>query len=152
MAVTGPTLLVSQDDVGVVRDMIAWFASVQNSDGSIPASPFRERSTVLILGVRPTSPGFATFTVTPHPRRPRIGARRRATPHGPIRVSWQAAGGKLVLQVEAPRGTVWENDPTRKAVAPPTKKPEVVSLAVRRAVAERVTKQLSAAWLAAGGW
>ena len=37
-AVTGMTLLVSQDDVRVLRDMIAWFASVQNADGSIPAS------------------------------------------------------------------------------------------------------------------
>ena len=47
-AVTGMTLLVSQDDVRVLRDMLAWFASDQNADGSIPASPFRDHSLVLV--------------------------------------------------------------------------------------------------------
>ena len=47
-AVTGMTLLVSQDDVRVLRDMLAWFAAVQNEDGSIPASPFSDHSLVLV--------------------------------------------------------------------------------------------------------
>ena len=32
----------------VLRDMLAWFAANQNADGSIPASPFREHSLVLV--------------------------------------------------------------------------------------------------------
>src|SRR4051794_9791628 len=32
-AVTGMMLLVSQDDTRVLHDMLAWFASVQNTDG-----------------------------------------------------------------------------------------------------------------------
>ena len=47
-AVTGMTLLVSQDDVRVLRDMLVWFAANQNEDGSIPASPFRDDSLVLV--------------------------------------------------------------------------------------------------------
>ena len=47
-AVTGMTLLVSQDDVRVLRDMLVWFAANQNDDGSIPASPLQRHSLVLI--------------------------------------------------------------------------------------------------------
>ncbi|HEY3709825.1 MAG TPA: alpha-L-rhamnosidase C-terminal domain-containing protein, partial [Amycolatopsis sp.] len=41
-----------------------------------------------LLGVTPASPGFATFTVEPHPG-PVAWARGQVpTPHGPITVSW----------------------------------------------------------------
>src|SRR4051794_9247980 len=48
LAVTGMTLLVSQDDQSVLREMIRWFGTHQNLDGSIPASPFRDGTTVLV--------------------------------------------------------------------------------------------------------
>src|SRR5262245_31937 len=47
-AVTGMTLLVSQDDVGVLRNMLVWYAANQNDDGSVPASPYNDHSVVLI--------------------------------------------------------------------------------------------------------
>lgn len=50
----------------------------------------------VILGVRPTSPGFATYTVEPHP----LGGITSSsgtvmTPRGPISVSWQLKDGKI---------------------------------------------------------
>jgi hypothetical protein len=38
-AVSGLTLLVDGSHADTLRAMIAWFASVQNPDGSIPSSP-----------------------------------------------------------------------------------------------------------------
>ncbi|HEY3707945.1 MAG TPA: alpha-L-rhamnosidase C-terminal domain-containing protein, partial [Amycolatopsis sp.] len=58
-----------------------------------------------LLGVTPASPGFATFTVEPHPG-PVAWARGQVpTPHGPITVSWQKTGSSITLTVTAPPGT-----------------------------------------------
>jgi hypothetical protein len=58
-----------------------------------------------LLGVTPASPGFATFTVEPHPG-PVAWARGQVpTPHGPITVSWQKTGSSIALTVTAPPGT-----------------------------------------------
>jgi hypothetical protein len=43
-AVLDATLLVSRGDIPVMPAMLAWFASVQRSDGSIPSSPRRDRT------------------------------------------------------------------------------------------------------------
>ena len=67
-----------------------------------------------MLGVQPTSPGFATFTVTPHPAGSTSARGVVPTPRGPIRVEWELDGGKLSLEVTAPSGTVWENAPAPK--------------------------------------
>ncbi len=42
------TLLVSGDRLLTLRTMIWWFATVQNADGSIPASPLLNHSRVLV--------------------------------------------------------------------------------------------------------
>ena len=47
-AVSGLTLLVAGSHATTLRAMIAWFASVQNPDGSIPDSPIFDHSQVLI--------------------------------------------------------------------------------------------------------
>jgi Bacterial alpha-L-rhamnosidase 6 hairpin glycosidase domain/Bacterial alpha-L-rhamnosidase C-terminal domain len=60
--------------------------------------------TQYVLGVTPTSPGFATFAVAPHAYDLSSLAGTVPTPHGPIRVSWRK-GGRLV--VHAPHGAVW---------------------------------------------
>jgi hypothetical protein len=80
------------------------------SSGAAPAL------TSYVLGVRPTSPGFATFTIEPH-----TGISSSLvywatgtvpTPHGNITVHWQFDNtGKLALNVHAPAGTVWTNRP-----------------------------------------
>ncbi len=47
-AVSGMTLLVAGSHVATLGAMIGWFASVQNRDGSIPASPIFDHTRVLI--------------------------------------------------------------------------------------------------------
>jgi hypothetical protein len=79
------------------------------SSGAAPAL------TNYVLGVQPTSPGFATFTVTPHPSDLSSAQGTIPTPHGYITVSWKLLGGKLGLSVTAPSGEQWTNPP------PPTR-------------------------------
>jgi hypothetical protein len=79
------------------------------SSGAAPAL------TAYVLGVRPTSPGYATFTVTPHPSGLEWATGKVPTPHGTIHVSWKLQNGKPVVKVTAPRGTTWTNPPRRRA-------------------------------------
>jgi Bacterial alpha-L-rhamnosidase 6 hairpin glycosidase domain/Bacterial alpha-L-rhamnosidase C-terminal domain len=67
--------------------------------------------TEYVLGVAPASPGFRTFTVTPHPGGLASAAGDVPTPFGTIHVAWTAAGGRLALSVTAPPGTTWANAP-----------------------------------------
>ena len=71
------------------------------SSGAAPAL------TQYVLGVTPTSPGFATFTVSPHTGDLSSASGVVPTPHGPIKVSWIDVLGKLFLRVTAPPGTRW---------------------------------------------
>jgi hypothetical protein len=75
------------------------------SSGAAPAL------TNYVLGVQPVSPGFATFTVTPHPSDLQSAAGDVPTPHGTIHVSWSIVAGQPVIQVSAPPGTRWLNPP-----------------------------------------
>jgi hypothetical protein len=76
------------------------------SSGAAPAL------TSYVLGVQPTSPGYATFTVTPHRGDLGWAAGSVVTPHGRLRVSWRYdAKGFPVLRVHAPPGTRWTNPP-----------------------------------------
>jgi hypothetical protein len=75
------------------------------SSGAAPAL------TEYVLGVTPTSPGFRTFTVDPHPGDLQFAAGDVPTPHGVIHVSWEQTDDDLVLRVAAPPGTAWANQP-----------------------------------------
>jgi hypothetical protein len=75
------------------------------SSGAAPAL------TTEVLGVEPTSPGFATFTVTPHPGNLGWARGDVPTPHGTISVSWRLVRGRVVATVTAPAGTRWTNAP-----------------------------------------
>ncbi|GAA4507336.1 alpha-L-rhamnosidase C-terminal domain-containing protein [Actinoallomurus oryzae] len=59
-----------------------------------------------VLGVTPTSGGFGTFSVLPHPS---VGVHwsegRVPTPHGDITAAWKQSGHTFTLRVEAPHGT-----------------------------------------------
>ena len=68
------------------------------SSGAAPAL------TTQVLGVKPVAPGFAKFTVTPHPGDLEWAKGDIPTPHGTIHVSWQLVAGKPVVTVVAPRG------------------------------------------------
>lgn len=80
-----------------------------------------------VLGVRPTSPGFATFTITPHPSGLQWAKGAVPTPDGEITVSWTVTNGKLALSVTAPPGERWENQPAQAAPANSSAAPELVS-------------------------
>jgi len=73
------------------------------SSGAAPAL------TEYVLGVKPTSPGFKTFTVTPHTGNLKWAKGDVPTPRGLIHVSWKRQGKKkIALEVEAPQGTIWQ--------------------------------------------
>jgi Bacterial alpha-L-rhamnosidase C-terminal domain/Bacterial alpha-L-rhamnosidase 6 hairpin glycosidase domain len=82
------------------------------STGAAPAL------TAYVLGVRPTSPGFSTFAVLPHTSALAWASGTVPTPHGDLKVAWHRLGDKLVVSVDAPTGTRWENAPAA-AVAKP---------------------------------
>ena len=58
----------------------------------------------IVLGIRPTAPGGRAFTVSPWINGLDSAAGATATPHGPVNVAWRRAGGKLVVNITAPRG------------------------------------------------
>jgi hypothetical protein len=92
-----------------------------------------------VLGVLPTSPGFATFTVTPHPGNLTWVQGSVPTPHGPIAVSWKLVKGKPVVRVTAPPGTQWTNPP---APAPTPTKAAAVRAPGSRAMSPQLVSQL----------
>ena len=72
------------------------------SSGAAPAL------TNYVLGILPTSPGFATFTVTPRQGDLAWARGSVVTPHGLLTVSWQRTDlGGIRLHVTAPPGTRW---------------------------------------------
>ncbi|MFF4240248.1 alpha-L-rhamnosidase C-terminal domain-containing protein [Actinomadura geliboluensis] len=59
-----------------------------------------------VLGVAPTSGGFGTFTVLPHPVNGLRWAEGRVpTPRGDITAAWKRHGGTFTLRVAAPSGS-----------------------------------------------
>jgi hypothetical protein len=81
------------------------------SSGAAPAL------TGYVLGVSPTSPGFATFVVDPRPSGLKWARGVVPTPHGDIRVAWRMDGNRLSLGVSAPRGLRWTNEEYVRAFA-----------------------------------
>jgi hypothetical protein len=58
-----------------------------------------------LLGATPTGPGFATWSVRPHPGSVTWARGQLPTPHGPLKVSWVSGKRTFTLTVDAPRGT-----------------------------------------------
>jgi len=60
-----------------------------------------------LLGATPTGPGFATWTVQPHPGTVRWARGQLPTPHGPLGVSWStnSSGRNFTATVISPEGT-----------------------------------------------
>ncbi len=74
------------------------------SSGAAPAL------TRYVLGITPTSPGFATFTVTPHTGDLDYAEGDVPTPHGSIHVAWIRRNGRIQIGVSAPHGTHWQRE------------------------------------------
>ncbi|MFJ6752914.1 alpha-L-rhamnosidase C-terminal domain-containing protein [Streptomyces sp. NPDC091266] len=66
-----------------------------------------------LLGAKPTSPGYATCAVRPHPGSVRWTQGELSTPHGKLGVKWVREDGRFTLTVRVPRST-------RGSVALPT--------------------------------
>ncbi|HEX4221199.1 MAG TPA: alpha-L-rhamnosidase C-terminal domain-containing protein [Pseudonocardiaceae bacterium] len=58
-----------------------------------------------VLGIAPTSPGYATWQVAPQPGNLTWAQGQAPTPHGPLTVKWGRRQHIFSLQVTAPRGT-----------------------------------------------
>jgi hypothetical protein len=58
-----------------------------------------------LLGATPTGPGFATWSVQPHPGSVTWARGQLPTPHGPLKVSWVNSKRTFLLTVDAPPGT-----------------------------------------------
>lgn len=58
-----------------------------------------------VLGVRPDTAGYRTWTVQPQPGSLGWAEGRIPTPHGPITVRWSRSHGRFTLTVTVPRGT-----------------------------------------------
>jgi hypothetical protein len=58
-----------------------------------------------LLGAAPTSAGFATWRVAPHPGDVTWARGVLPTPHGPLQVGWTATPHQFRLTIDAPRGT-----------------------------------------------
>ena len=61
------------------------------------------------LGVRPTSPGWATVRIAPVPETLEFARGTVPTPHGPLRVEWEKGGeDQLVVRIDVPEGIAAE--------------------------------------------
>lgn len=58
-----------------------------------------------LLGAAPVTPGYATWSVNPHPGTVRWAQGQLPTPHGALDVSWRFEGKKFTLTVDPPAGT-----------------------------------------------
>ena len=58
-----------------------------------------------LLGARPTSPGYATWEVRPHPGAVAWAQGQLPTPHGALRVAWQNSTRTFRLTLDVPGGT-----------------------------------------------
>jgi hypothetical protein len=70
------------------------------STGALPAL------TEWVLGVRAARPGFAEYTLAPHPGDLSWACGAVPTPRGTLRAAWQQTDDRVNLQVDAPAGTL----------------------------------------------
>jgi hypothetical protein len=61
-----------------------------------------------VLGVTPTSAGFATYSVIPHPADLSWAQGSVPTSHGSIGVSWKSQAASFWLKIDSPAGTTGE--------------------------------------------
>jgi hypothetical protein len=58
-----------------------------------------------LLGAAPVTPGYASWSVTPHPGSVTWARGQLPTPHGALQVSWTNSQHRFTITVEAPPGT-----------------------------------------------
>lgn len=76
-----------------------WTRSIAHAWSASPAIYLKTE----VLGIKPVSPGYAAFTVCPHPCGLSHASGSVATPYGEIFVSWVVRDGKPEISVKAPK-------------------------------------------------
>lgn len=76
-----------------------WGRSIAHAWSAAPAVFLKTE----ILGVKPCDLGYRKFTVEPHPCGLTHAEGAVPTPHGNIVVKWRASGGKIDIEVDAPK-------------------------------------------------
>lgn len=84
--------------------LISQFESLAHGWASAPTVTLTNQ----VLGVTPTSAGFATYSVIPHPGDLSWAQGSVPTPHGGIAVSWRSNPGSFGMTMTAPAGTTGE--------------------------------------------
>jgi alpha-L-rhamnosidase len=108
----GHMIAPGQDDTGTMWENInasdgtlgnGTYTSLAHGWATTPASALSG----YVLGVQPTSPGYATWSVQPHPGDLAWSEGQAPTPHGNVQVSWagESGVGDFSMQVTAPGGT-----------------------------------------------
>jgi alpha-L-rhamnosidase len=94
-----------------------------------------------VLGVRPTTAGFNTWSLDPHPGSLSWAEGNVPTPHGTIEVRWaqQPSSGRFVLQVTVPGRT------TGNLTVPVPPTGAVVTVVTTKAHADRRSKKIPVA-------
>jgi len=80
---------------------IGQFTSLAHGWASAPTIALTNQ----VLGVTPTTGGYATFAIVPHPGDLTWGQGRVPTPHGAITASWRSGLERFRLDATVPRGT-----------------------------------------------
>jgi alpha-L-rhamnosidase len=107
----GHMIAAGPDDTGTMWELVntdgtpgfGSFTSLSHGWASTPASALPG----YVLGIQPASPGYATWTVQPHPGDLAWSEGQAPTPHGTLAVQWagQAGDGQFSMNVTAPSGT-----------------------------------------------
>lgn len=79
----------------------SYWRSLCHAWSSHPVLEFLHR----ILGIRPTSPGFATIRIRPFPGKLKQASGRLCTPRGYVSVSWQRDEESFAIEVDSPADT-----------------------------------------------
>ena len=85
-----------------VTGELAGSESAAHAWGSGPTAAL----TQYVVGVAPTSPGFATFTIEPQPGDLSWARGRVPTPHGAVDVDWSSSKCTFALTTTVPPGTI----------------------------------------------
>ena len=91
-------------DDGATTFYEMWTVTFESHCHAWSASPVYHLMQI-VLGVRPTSPGWRSVRIAPTPATLEFARGTVPTPHGPIRVEWEKGGeDQLVVRVELPEG------------------------------------------------
>ena len=95
-------------DDGATTFYETWSVTIESRCHAWSSSPVYHLMQI-VLGVRPTSPGWATVRIAPTPETLEFARGAVPTPHGLLRVEWEKGGeDQLAVRIEVPDGIAAE--------------------------------------------